>query len=70
MQIEKRNEKMVLSVDKSWPYCANSILSIKNSSMVIPKPAIPPVAKMVISKKSRPKKATTRPKAMASSPKI
>ena len=68
--IEKRNEKIVLSVDKSWPYCANSILSIKKSSMVIPNPAIPPVAKIVISKKSFPKKATTRPNKIVRSPKI
>lgn len=54
MQMENMNEKMVLSVDKSYPYCANSILSIKKRSIVIPKPAIPPVAKIVISKKSRP----------------
>lgn len=37
---------------------------------MIPKPAIPPVAKIVISKKSRPKNATTRPKRIASMPKI
>ena len=47
-----------------------SILSIRKRSMVIPKPAMPPVVKMVISKNLRPWNATTRPKRIARVPKI
>ena len=72
MQIEKTKEKIVPRIVNSLPFCEKvvSILSIKKRSMVIPNPAIDPVAKIVISKNFRPKKATTKPNRIDNIPRI
>jgi hypothetical protein len=56
--------------DNSEPYFEESMLKNWKRSMVIPKPTIDPVAKIVYSKNLRPWKATIRPNAIAITPRM
>ncbi len=72
MQSEKRKEKRLLKKESSASLSPRELnmVSMEKRSMVMPKPAIPPTAKIVMGKNLRPKKATTRPKVMKLKPMI
>ena len=68
--IEKTYEKTVPRKDNSEPLFDESMFKNWKRSIVIPKPDIAPVAKMVYSKNFLPWKATNRPNIIALRPKI
>jgi hypothetical protein len=70
MANENAKENSVPRKVNSEPCYEESMLKNWKRSMVIQKPTIDPVAKIVYSKNLRPMKATIRPKAIAMTPRI
>lgn len=70
MANEKAKENSVPMKVNSEPCFEESMLKNWKRSIVIPKPTIDPVAKIVYSKNLRPWKVTMRPKAIAITPRM